>query len=180
MSREEENLFQIYTKEHNLNREVANTLARDIELSKFYKEALKEFNSPIAIANIITNEVARELKVKKIDEVKFTPKYIADLVKMIDSETISTKIAKQVFEEMSRSGREPIKIVEDRGLKQINDKSLILAIIRDVISKNEDNVKKFRDGNRKLLGFFIGEVLKASKGKANPKIVNELVAKELK
>ncbi len=179
MSREEENLFQIYTKKHNLNKEVANTLARDIELSKFYQEALKEFNSPITIGNITTNEVARELKIKKIDEVKFTPKYIADLAKMIDSETISTKIAKQVFEEMNKSGREPTKIVEERGLKQINDKSLILAIIRDVISKNKDNVKKFRDGNKKLLGFFIGEVLKASNGKANPKIVNSLIIEEL-
>ncbi len=179
MSQEEKILFNRYIKEYKLNREVANTLARDRELSKFYQEALKESNSSIAIGNITTNEVARELKVKKIDEVKFTPKYIADLAKMIENETISTKIAKQVFEEMSRSGKEPTKIVEDRGLKQINDKSLILSIIKEVISKNSDNVKKFKDGNRKLLGFFIGEVLKASKGKANPKIVNELVVKEL-
>ncbi len=179
MSREEEILFKIYSEEHRLNREVANTLARDKELSKFYKEALKEFNNPIAIANITTNEVARELKVKKIDEVKFTPKDIADLVKMVDSGTISTKIAKDVFEEMSRSGEEPTKIVNDKGLRQINDKSLILSIVKEIISKNPKNVKKFRDGNRKILGFFIGQVLKASNGKANPKIVNELVTEEL-
>ena len=179
MTPEEKILFERYTKEHNLNREVANILARDNRLSQFYREALQEFNSPIAIANIITNEVARELKVKNLDELKFSPKDIADLVKMLEDETISTKIAKEVFEEMSRSGKEPIRIVEERGVQQINDKSLILSVVKEIIHRNPENLKKFKDGNRRLQGFFIGEVLKATNGKANPKIVNELVIREL-
>ncbi|HHD80653.1 MAG TPA: glutamine--tRNA ligase, partial [Campylobacterales bacterium] len=96
-----------------------------------------------------------------------------------DRETISTKIAKQVFEEISKNGVEPKKIVEAKGLIQISDPNILLPIIDEVIAKNPDNVKKFRAGNSKLLGFFVGQVLKATKGKGNPKIVNELVAKEL-
>ena len=99
---------------------------------------------------------------------------------MIDEETISNKIAKQVFEEMAKSGENPEKIVEAKGLLQISDPSAIIPIIYDVMAKNPDNVVKFREGNTKLLGFFVGQVLKATGGKANPQVVNELVAEKLK
>ncbi len=180
MTKEEEELFNKYTKELKLNSEIANTLARDKKLSFFYKEALKEFNSPITIANIITNEVARELKQKSIDELKFSPKDIAKLVQMIDEEIISTKIAKQVYEEMSKSGANPVDIVENKDLKQINDPDIILPIINEVIAKNPENVEKYKNGNKKLFGFFVGQVLKATKGRGNPKVVNELVGEKLK
>jgi glutaminyl-tRNA synthetase len=179
MSKEEQLLFEKYTKELKLNSEVANTLARDERLSHFFQEAILKLNSPINIANIVANEVARELKQKEIDELKFDAKDIASLVKMVDDEVISTKIAKQVFEQMCDSGEDPAKIVEDKGLIQISDPKEILPIIDEVIAKNPDNVEKFRSGNSKLLGFFVGQVLKATQGKANPKVVNELVAKRL-
>jgi Asp-tRNAAsn/Glu-tRNAGln amidotransferase B subunit (PET112 homolog) len=133
----------------------------------------------VGIANIVTNDVARELKQKDRSELKYTPAQIAQLIKMVDDELISTKIAKQVFEEMSKSGEEPTKIVESKGLVQISDPAIILPIIDEVISKNPDNVEKFKAGNTKLIGFFVGQVLKATKGKGNPKVVNELVARQL-
>jgi glutaminyl-tRNA synthetase len=179
MSQEEQLLYDKYTKEFKLNSEVANTLARDKKLSLFYEEALVSLNSPVSIANIVTNEVARELKQVEVSELKFTPKDIAGLVKMVDDEIISSKIAKEVFEQMSKSGENPAQIVEDKGLVQISDPAKILPIIDVVIAKNPDNVEKFRAGNSKLLGFFVGQVLKATQGKANPKVVNELVAKRL-
>jgi len=98
---------------------------------------------------------------------------------MIEDETISTKIAKDVFEEMAQTGESPNSIVESKGLVQISDESVINPIIDDIISKNPDNVEKYKAGNKKLLGFFVGQVLKATNGKANPKVVNELVAKRL-
>ena len=98
---------------------------------------------------------------------------------MLDDETISNKIAKQVFEEMVKSGENPEKIVEDKGLIQISDPAQILPIIEEVIAKNPDNVEKFRAGNTKLLGFFVGQVLKATGGKANPQVVNALVNEKL-
>ena len=99
---------------------------------------------------------------------------------MVDDETISSKIAKQVFEEMVKSGENPTGIVEAKGLIQIIDPAKISPIIDEVIANNPDNVAKFKAGNTKLLGFFVGQVLKATGGKANPKVVNALVAEKLK
>jgi len=171
-------LFEKYIG-YGLNSEVANTLARDAQLSKFYEEAFSVLNSPVNLANIITNEVARELKEHPLSALKFNAKQIADLIKMVDESVISNKIAKQVFEEMVKEGGNPIQIVETKGLVQISDPAKILPIIDEVIENNPDNVAKFKAGNTKLLGFFVGQVLKATGGKANPKMVNELVAEKL-
>jgi len=179
MMPEQELLFKRYTKELMLNSEVANTLARDAFLSKFYEEALTLLKNPLNLANMVANEVARVIKEQQSTEVKFTPKQIAELIAMLDDEKISNKIAKQVFEEMAKSGANPTVIVEEKGLIQISDPAVIAPIIDEVIAKNPDNVEKFRAGNKKLLGFFVGQVLKATGGKANPKIVNELVAQKL-
>ncbi len=179
LTKEQETLFLKYTKELKLNNEVSNILARDEKLSSFYEETLKELNSPVSLANIIANDVAKQLKEKSIEELKFSTSEIVELIKMLDEETISTKIAKQVFEEMSEKGGKPKQIVEDKGLIQISNPEVILPIIEEVIAKNPDNLEKFKNGNTKLLGFFVGQVLKATGGKANPKVVNELVEKEI-
>lgn len=180
MSEKEQALFDKYTDEFGLNNEVANTLARDEKLSSFYESILQEYNSPVSAANITANEVARELKEKELNELKFTAGQIAELVKMIDEEIISTKIAKQIFEQTVQTGEDPKKIVESKGLIQISDPEEILPIINEVIEKNPDNVEKYKAGNDKLFGFFVGQVLKATGGKANPKIVNELILQQLK
>ncbi len=177
MSESQKALFEKYTSKLGLNNEVSNILARDEVLSKFYEEALAELNSPVTIANIVANDVAKELK--QADKLKFDAKQIAQLAKMIDEEIISSKIAKQVFEEMVNSGENPSKIVEDKGLVQITDVNIILPIIDEVMAKNPDNVAKYKAGNDKLFGFFVGQVLKATDGKANPKVVNDLVIEKL-
>jgi len=177
MNEEQQALFDTYSKEFKLNFEVANTLARDAKLSSFYEASLNVLSSPIALANIISNEVAREFKQGK--EIKFNAKQIATLIKMVDDETISNKIAKQVFEEMCKSGENPKKIVKAKGLVQISDPVIIGKIIDEVIEKNPVNLEKFKAGNTKLLGFFVGQVLKATGGKANPKVVNTLVGERL-
>ena len=180
MTKEQQALFERYIKELKLNEEVANTLARDAKLSSFYEEALEDApKAAVSIANLVANEIARELKQKEQNELKFTPKQIAKLASMIEDETISTKIAKEVFEAMSQNGEDPQEYVKSRGLEQISDPNLILPVIEEVIEKNPQNVEKYRSGNKKLFGFFIGQVLKATGGKANPKIVNELVAQKL-
>lgn len=180
MNEVEQTLFNKYTNEFGLNSEVANTLARDEHLSSFYEESLSVLNSPVALANIVANEVARELKQMQASELKFNAKQIAELVKMVEDGTISSKIAKQVFEEMAKNGENPTQIVEDKGLVQISDPAKIEPIIDEIIAKNPDNVHKFKAGNTKLLGFFVGLVLKTTGGKANPQVVNELVARKLK
>jgi glutaminyl-tRNA synthetase len=179
MSEAEQARYAKYTNEFTLNSEVSNILARDEKFAVFFEATLSVHNSPITIANIVANEVARELKEKDASGLKFTAAQIAELVKMIDDEIISNKIAKQVFEEMAQSGENPSKIVEAQGLVQISDPSVILPIIDDVMAKNPDNVEKYKAGNTKLFGFFIGQVLKATGGKANPQVVNDLVAQKL-
>jgi glutaminyl-tRNA synthetase len=180
MSEAEEKLYERYINELSLNSEVANTLARDEKLAHFYSEALDEDINPKNLANLVANELARELKEKEISDVKFSANQIAQLIKMVDSETISNKIAKQVFEEMVKTGEDASKIVEEKGLIQISDPKIIGPIIDEVIAKNPDNVEKFKSGNNKLLGFFVGQTLKATGGKANPQVVNQLVAQKLK
>ena len=179
MSVKEQKLFDHYTAQLQLNSEVANTLARDEKLSEFFKEAMSHSRNPVAIANMVANEVAKELKQTSLNELKFTPEHIAKLIEMIDDETISTKIAKQVFEEMLISGDDPEQIVQSKGLVQISDPSIIQPIIDEVIASNPENLAKYKAGNTKLAGFFIGQVLKATKGKGNPQVVNQLVAKAL-
>lgn len=194
MSEDQKALFNKYINELKLNSEVANILARDEKLSSFYEDAYEKLNlisfmnsakiniqnSSVILSNIVVNELAKELKEKEFRELKFHAMQIAQLVEMIDDETISSKIAKQIFEEMSKTGKEPKDILEDKGLVQISDPSIILPIIDEIISKNPDNVEKFKAGNTKLLGFFVGQVLKNTGGKANPQVVNELVAEKLK
>ncbi|QOP45690.1 glutamine--tRNA ligase/YqeY domain fusion protein [Sulfurimonas paralvinellae] len=179
MTEKEQALYDDYTKRLDLNTEVANTIARDEKLASFFADALAQCTSSTILANLVANEVARELKDKELTEVKFDAKGVAELAKMIDEEIISNKIAKQVFESMAKTGENPTQIVEEKGLVQISDPAQILPIIEDVMTKNPDNVSKFKAGNTKLLGFFVGQVLKATGGKANPKVVNELVAKKL-
>ncbi len=178
MSETEQLLFSKYTNELGLNNMVADILARDEQLSSFYKEALSILNSPVNLANIIANEVARELK--ETSKLKFNANQIAELVKMVEDETISNKIAKQVFEDMAKRGENPKEIVEAKGLIQISDPAQILPIIDEIIANNPENVAKYKAGNEKLFGFFVGQVLKATGGKANPKVVNELVSEKLK
>ena len=180
MSAAEQTRFARYTGDLGLNDEVANTLARDATLSHFFQEALNTLNSPVGIANLVANEVARELKEKPSDTLKFSAEQIAALVKLIDDGTISNKIAKQVFEQMRETGEAPETIVTSKGLVQISDPAVIAPMIDDIIAKHPDNVAKYKGGNTKLLGFFVGQVLKATGGKANPQVVNALVAEKLK
>ncbi|MDD2896255.1 MAG: glutamine--tRNA ligase/YqeY domain fusion protein [Aliarcobacter sp.] len=178
MSEEQKASFSYFIK-NGINNEVANILARDKYLSDYFEDALCLPINHVNLANILVNEVARERKERLTAEPKFKATQIAKLVLMIDEEIISNKIAKQIFEEMAKTGKEPKDILEDKGLEQISDLNIILPIIDEIISKNPDNVEKFKAGNTKLLGFFVGQVLKATGGKANPQVVNELVAQQL-
>ena len=104
---------------------------------------------------------------------------MARLLKLIDDGTISGKIAKTVFDEMAKSGNPPRQIVEEKGLVQITDTDAIDDIVASVISRNPKEVKAYKNGKTKLLGFFVGQVMKETRGKANPKIANEMLKKKL-
>jgi aspartyl-tRNA(Asn)/glutamyl-tRNA(Gln) amidotransferase subunit B len=127
-------------------------------------------------------DLLRELKrdEREIDDCSVTPKHLAEMLSMIKEGTISGKIAKDVFEEMYRTGERPEKIVQDKGWIQILDEGEIERAVERAIAANPKQVEDYREGKEKLFGFFVGEVMKQTQGKANPKLVNELLRKKLK
>jgi aspartyl-tRNA(Asn)/glutamyl-tRNA(Gln) amidotransferase subunit B len=127
-------------------------------------------------------DLLRELKrdEKEIDQCRVSPGHLAEMLGMIREGTISGKIAKDVFEEMYRTGERPEKIVKDKGWVQILDKGAIEKAIEKAMEANPQQVEDYRKGRDKLFGFFVGEVMKETRGKANPKLVNELLKERLK
>ena len=179
LNQEEQKIYDELISKYNLNKQLANILAREFRLYEFFNSALKDYDGAITIANIVANEVSKELKNKSIDDIKFTPSYIASLARLVDEGVISSKIAKDVFEIMSSSGKEPEVIVKEQGLEQISDPKMIEQIVDEVIDNNKKQFEQYKAGNKKLFGFFVGQVLKATNGKANPKIANEIIREKL-
>ena len=151
-------------------------------LSAFYEETTRLFPEPKTVSNWMMGDLLRELKKdeREIDQCPVTPLHLAEMLKMIKEGTISGKIAKDVFEEMYRTGEPPAKIVKEKGWIQILDEAEIARAIQRVVDANPKLVDDYRKGKEKLFGFLVGEVMKETKGKANPKLVNELLRKKLK
>ena len=116
---------------------------------------------------------------KSVSESPVSPQHLGALVKLIDEDVISAKIAKAVFDEMAQTGEAPGKIVEKKGLVQVTDHSELEGIVNEIIKNNPDEVAAFRGGKTKLMGFFVGQVMRETKGKANPKIVNRILNEKL-
>ncbi|PID48208.1 MAG: glutamine--tRNA ligase [Proteobacteria bacterium] len=178
MNENQKSLYEKYLNKLDLNEEVANILARDGQLSDFFGKALSGAKNPKTLANLVANDVAKKLKSSQ--ETNFSASNIAELSNLISNELISSKIAKEVFEQMCKTSQNPKQIVEQKGLMQISDPRIISGFIKEVMDANPGKVEEFKSGNEKLKGFFVGQVLKTSKGKANPRMVQELVSKELK
>ena len=158
----------------------ANILVSDIEISKYFEEVSK--NSDVKLAtNWITGELFALLNEKNIEitESPISSKNLSKLINLIKDGTISGKIAKSVFEIMSNGDKDPSIIIEEKGLKQQSDPKELENIIDKVISDNPQNVDAYKAGKDKLFGFFVGQVMKNTSGKANPKLVNEILKKKL-
>jgi aspartyl-tRNA(Asn)/glutamyl-tRNA(Gln) amidotransferase subunit B len=122
----------------------------------------------------------RNEEVLSVAQIPVTPKMLSAMLDRIGDKTISGKIAKTVFDEMWNSGKSADTIIEEKGLKQVTDTGAIEAMVDEVIAANPGQAQEFSEGKDKLLGFFVGQVMKASKGKANPAMVNELLCKKLR
>ena len=164
---------------------ITSVLCQNRVLSEFFEAALDTHNAPKAIANYITNDLLRELSGASehgesahcVSQSKLTPAHVATLVKIIDDGVISKQIGKEVFTEMFASGDMPDAIVDKKGLKQSNDSGEIEALCREAIAGNAKAVGQFKDGNAKALNALKGPVMKATKGKANPAMLDELLKK---
>lgn len=172
---------QRFVKEYQLSEYDALVLTADKELAFYFEEAVSCHANAKKIANWITSELLRELKKddKEIETCPVTAKNLAQLVALIDEGTISGKIAKTVFAEMYQTGKEANAIIKEKNLVQVSDTNAIEKVIDDIIKMNPAQVEQYQSGKDKVFGFFVGQVMKATQGQANPQIVNELLKKKL-
>ena len=170
-----------FVKEYGLPEYDADMLTQSRALAAYYEEAAKLSGQPKVIANWMMGELMRLLNAegKEIEDCPIRPDRLAGMVKLISAGTISTKIAKTVFEDMYGTGKDAETVVREKGLVQVSDTGEIETIISEVIKANPAQHADYKGGKDKLFGFFVGQVMKASKGKANPEMVNELLKKKL-
>ncbi len=172
-----------FQSEHGLPEYDASVLTNERELADYYEATAKESKNFKASSNWIMTELLRELNSanKPIQESPIKPEQLGRMITLIDKGTISGKIAKTLFQEMWDSGKDPEVLVKEKGLVQITDLSVIEKIVDEVLAANAQNVEDHRSGKKKnLLGFFVGAVMKASKGQANPDLVNKILNEKLK
>ncbi|MDJ0988126.1 MAG: Asp-tRNA(Asn)/Glu-tRNA(Gln) amidotransferase subunit GatB [Desulfobacterales bacterium] len=170
-----------FVAEYGLPSYDADILTADRALAEYYEACLEDFNEPKAVSNWIMGSLLGWLNAegKTIDQTPIAASNLAQLLKLVDDGTISGKIAKTVFDDMARSGKSARQIVEEKGLVQISDSNALENIVSTVLNANPSEVKAFQNGKTKLLGFFVGQVMKETRGKANPKLVNEILKRKL-
>ena len=170
-----------FMEQYNLSFADASQLVSDRALSEYYENAARASGNPRATANWIRSELLRELETAGVSasESPVQATELASLVRSIDAGTISGKQGKDVLVEMFKTGKTAQAIIEEKGLVQLSDTGEIDSLIDSVIEANPDQVANYRGGKEALFGFFVGQVIKASKGKANPKIVNERLRAKL-
>ncbi len=170
-----------FVREYELPLYDAQVLTSSKSLAAYFEAAAKQFARPKPLSNWIMSELMRELNRndREIEDCPVSPQNLAELVRMLDSGVISGKIAKAVFDEMFSSGRSAQSIVDEKGLLQVSDQAEIESAVDLVLSENPKEVSQFRAGKDKLFGFFVGQVMRKTKGKANPQIVNEILRAKL-
>ena len=164
-----------FVEEFGLDEETAWVLCGEKEMAELFEETLKHFPKPKELANWVKTEVMKLWK----EGMTITPPHLGELLKMVDEGEISRLKAKEVLEEVAKTGKSPKEIVEEKGLAQISDEASLRVIIEEVVREFPDKVEKYRSGKKGLLGFFMGQVMRRTQGKANPKIVNKILGEVL-
>jgi aspartyl-tRNA(Asn)/glutamyl-tRNA(Gln) amidotransferase subunit B len=173
--------MQRFIKDYNLSEEDALLLTGTSALADYFEECARISGNPRASANWIVGDLAYVLKNsgKDIEDSPIPSSQLAALIRTIDSGEISGKIAKTVFEEMTHTGEEPAAIIQRMGLVQVSDEASLGVVIDTILAANPKQLAEYRSGKTKVMGFFVGQVMKETKGQANPQILNELLKKKL-
>ena len=166
-----------FMKEYDLPEYDAGVLTQSKALAAFYEETVKYSKDPKQVSNWVMGDVLRRINDEELDikDLKFTPKDLGDLLELIEEGKISNNIGKKVLRDMFDTGKSPNKIVKEKGLIQISDEGALKEIVEKVIEKNEQSVIDYKDGKDRALGFLVGQVMKETKGKANPQLANKLI-----
>ena len=170
-----------FINEYKLNEMEAATLSSEQELAEYYEEVVKVSDDARLAANWVLTEILRVLKEKNIsiEEFSVEPENIGKLIKLIKADTISSKIAKDVFEILLSENKDPEIIVKEKGLVQITDNSEIEKIVEQVLAENPQSVEDYKAGKSNALKYLVGQSMRLSKGKANPKMINEMILAKL-
>ncbi|MDH4122458.1 MAG: Asp-tRNA(Asn)/Glu-tRNA(Gln) amidotransferase subunit GatB [Deltaproteobacteria bacterium] len=170
-----------YIAQFGLSAYDAGVLTQDRAVAEFYEAVLAAGADPKKAANRVTVDLAAKLNDTKhvMAEVKFTPAQLARLIALVDQGAISSKQSKEVFDAMYDSGEDPDLVVKSRGLSQMSNQAELEAIVAKIVADNPGQVEQFRAGKDKVFGFFVGQIMKATQGKANPALVNDLLKKKL-
>ncbi len=174
-------LVERLISEYGITKYDANVIAEEKEYVQYYEDSAKNRDGKLVV-NWMTSELFGLLKKNNIqfNQNPISPNYLNELVELIENKTISGKIAKDVFEIMFATSKSPKMIVKEKGLEQVTDDGAIEVFVDQVINENNDKVKEYLSGKDKLFGFFVGQVMKVSQGKANPGLVNKILKSKLK
>jgi len=173
--------MQRFMEEYGLNDYDAGVLTASQELSEYFEKVLVDGAAPKIACNWITGDLTRVMNEsgKTLSEINLSPENLANLTILIDQGEISSKIAKTVFAEMLDSGKTPNTIIEEKGLKQITDEKELGRIVEELLASNPQQVKQYREGKTKVIGFFVGQMMKQTQGKGDPAVINRLLKEKL-
>ncbi len=170
-----------YADELGLSMYDARVLTDDFQMAKYFEATVLAGADPKQVANWITGDISAYVNAKKIgfDALLFLPEHLSEMIKLILKGKISGKIAKEILPELLESGCSPLSIVQKRGLGMISDPKIIEEIVDELLENHPNEVKTFRAGKTKLQGFFVGQLMKKTSGKADPKLANQILARKL-
>jgi aspartyl-tRNA(Asn)/glutamyl-tRNA(Gln) amidotransferase subunit B len=172
---------QRYIHEMDLPEYDAMVLTQTKEMSDFFEATIAQGADAKQVSNWLMGEVSAYLNSEKLAlaDTKLTAENLAGMIQLIADGTISSKIAKKVFRELITNGGSAKEVVEAKGLVQLSDPAQLLPMINDILDQNSQSVEDFKNGKDRAVGFLVGQIMKASKGKANPGVVNKLLQEEL-
>jgi aspartyl-tRNA(Asn)/glutamyl-tRNA(Gln) amidotransferase subunit B len=170
-----------FMEEMGMSEDDAVTITESRYLADYYEEVVEHLGNPKSASNIVLSEVLRVLNEKSIDirEFSISAKRVSDLVKLKEDDKINSSAMQQIFNAMLDEDKEPEELAKEMNLIQVSDSGFLEPIVEKIIEDNPDEVARYKDGKKQLIGFFIGQAMKASKGKANPKLVKDLITKKL-
>jgi len=170
-----------FIEDYDLPEYDADVLTDSRELADLFEECVSEYEDAKEVSNWIMGEFLRLVNEEKmeVEETKITGQLLGKMLKMMDEDVISSKIAKTVFEEMFYTGKDPEDIVEEKGLKQISDEDKLEKLVEEIIEDNPDVIEDIRNGKDKAIGYLVGQVMKETKGKANPQMVNKMFREKI-
>jgi len=171
-----------FREQYGLSDDASEVLTSERDMAEYYEAAVKAFNEPKKIANWMMTDILRELNASggRIADLKLSPGDLASLVRLVEEGQISAKSGKDILPELLASGGDPEALVKAKGLVQISDTSALVADIDAVLAENPKELADYRAGKTKLMGFFVGQIMRRTKGQANPAVVNQLLAEKLK